>query len=47
MAKTFKAIDLDGNGNISKEELLKGYKRLYSNKLSDEEITKEVDLHWE
>jgi calcium-dependent protein kinase len=47
MQKTFKAIDLDGNGKISKNELLKGYIRLYQPKLTEEDVREEVDLIWE
>ncbi len=38
LTKTFKAIDLDGNGNISKDELFEGYKRLYAEKMTEDEI---------
>ncbi len=46
MARTFKEIDIDGNGEISKEELYKGYQRLYSATMSQEEIKYEVELLW-
>ena len=47
MAKSFKVIDIDGNGKISKEELMKGYKRLYNDKMTEDEIKFEVDLLWQ
>jgi calcium-dependent protein kinase len=46
MQKTFKAFDLDGNGVITKDELFQGYKRLYSDKLSEDDIKKELDVLW-
>ena len=46
LAKTFKAFDTDGNGCISKEEMFEAYKRLYSEKMSEEEITNELDILW-
>jgi Ca2+-binding EF-hand superfamily protein len=33
--QTFKAMDINGDGKISREELLKGYKQIY--KTLDEE----------
>jgi Ca2+-binding EF-hand superfamily protein len=38
MQKTFKALDLDGNGKITKEELHKGYIRLYETQKSLEDV---------
>jgi hypothetical protein len=40
-------IDSNGNGLISKDELLEGYKRIYWGRLSEEEINLEVDMLWE
>ena len=44
---TFRAIDRDGNGTISKDELLKGYMELYKGKMKDSEIIEEVEAIWE
>lgn len=44
---TFKLIDTDSNGLISKDELHEGYKRIYWGRLSEEEIRLEVDMLWE
>ena len=41
--KTFKALDKNGNGTISKEELVAGYKEIYGAKMTDDEINREVD----
>jgi|LauGreDrversion4_2_1035121.scaffolds.fasta_scaffold361669_1 calcium-dependent protein kinase len=46
LAKTFKAFDIDGNGCISKEEMFHGYKRLYGEKMSEEQIAHELDVLW-
>ncbi len=46
LSKTFKAFDSDGNGCISKEEMFDGYKRLYSEKMTEEEIANELDILW-
>ena len=35
---TFKAMDKDGNGTISKDELLKGYMELYKGRMKDVDI---------
>ena len=40
---TFKTFDKNGNGTVSKEELFEGYKEIYGNKMSMEEINKEVN----
>jgi Ca2+-binding EF-hand superfamily protein len=47
MQKTFKALDLDGNGKITKEELHHGYIRLYETHKSLEDVKEEVNLIWE
>lgn len=46
LSNTFKMLDIDGNGQISKDELLQGYLSLYSDQMSREEIELEVDLLW-
>ena len=38
LEETFKMIDTNGNGLISKDELHEGYKRIYWGRLSVEEI---------
>jgi len=38
LVNTFKAFDKNGNGTISKDELYEGYKEIYGNKLSPEEL---------
>lgn len=43
---TFKQFDKNGNGTISKEELLEGYKELYKDQRSQAEIQLEVDTIW-
>ena len=43
MLNTFKTFDKNGNGTISKDEMIEGYKEIYGNKMSIEEITKEVN----
>ena len=40
-------IDKDGNGTISRDELLKGYMELYKGKMKDAEIVQEVEAIWE
>lgn len=40
---TFKAFDKDGNGTISKEELIDGYLELYKGKMNEADILREVD----
>ena len=39
---TFKTFDKNGNGTISREEMYEGYKEIYGNKMTNEEIIKEV-----
>ena len=39
-------IDVNGDGKLSKEELLIGYKKIYKH-LSEDEIKKEVDRIFE
>ena len=43
LIKTFKSFDKNGNGTISKDELLDGYRELHIGRMSEEEIRKEVD----
>lgn len=43
---TFKRFDKNGNGTISKEELLDGYRELYKNTRTPEQIEAEVDNIW-
>jgi Ca2+-binding EF-hand superfamily protein len=38
MQKTFKALDIDGNGKITKEELHKGYIRLFQPEKTLEDV---------
>jgi calcium-dependent protein kinase len=43
----FKRFDKNGNGTISKEELLEGYKDLFIERnLSQKQIQQEVDMIW-
>lgn len=44
---TFKAIDKDGNGTISKDELLQGYLELYRGKMNEKDIRAEVEKIWD
>lgn len=44
---TFKSIDKDSNGTISKDELLKGYMEIYKGKMLEYEIIKEVEGIWD
>jgi len=44
---TFKLIDKNGNGTISKEELLAGYLEIYKGKKTESVIRMEVDKIWE
>jgi calcium-dependent protein kinase len=43
LLNTFKTFDKNGNGTISRDELLEGYKEIYGNKMTEEEIVKEVN----
>lgn len=43
---TFKAIDTNGNGTISKDELLEGYMDIYKGKMKEEDIRDEVERIW-
>ena len=43
MRNTFKQFDKNGNGTISKEELLEGYKEIYGKDMSVAEIEAEVE----
>lgn len=38
LLKTFKAFDKNGNGTISQDELLEGYRELYGDRMNEEEI---------
>lgn len=40
--QSFKALDKNSDGKISKEEMLEGYKKIYQH-MSDEQIIEEVD----
>ena len=40
--KSFKAIDKNSDGKISREELIEGYKKIYKN-MSEEDVVKEAD----
>jgi calcium-dependent protein kinase len=40
---TFKTFDKNGNGTISKDELYEGYKEIYGNKMTEDELQAEVD----
>jgi len=39
---TFKALDKNGDGRISKEELIQGYKRIYK-QLDEDQIRQEAE----
>jgi calcium-dependent protein kinase len=41
--KTFKALDVNGDGRISKSELIEGYKNIYGNKMDMEHIIEEAE----
>lgn len=47
LESTFQAIDKDGNGTISKEELIQGYRFLYKGLMCEEEILLEIEVLWE
>lgn len=40
LEKIFKAIDKDGDGNLSKEEILSGYEDHFGVPISEEEVDK-------
>ena len=40
--QSFKALDKNSDGKISKEEMLEGYKKIYKH-MSDEQIKQEVE----
>lgn len=42
LIKTFKSFDKNGNGTISKEELIEGYRGVYGD-MSDEDVMNEVN----
>ena len=47
LMQTFKRFDKNGNGTISKEELLEGYRELYADRnYSPLELQLEVDMIW-
>jgi calcium-dependent protein kinase len=46
LMQTFKKFDKNGNGTISKEELLEGYRDLYGNNRNVQEILQEVENIW-
>jgi calcium-dependent protein kinase len=43
LMNTFKTFDKNGNGTISKDELYEGYKEIYGNKMTPDELQAEVD----
>lgn len=47
LIKAFKQFDKNGNGTISKDELIEGYKELYADRnLSSAQLQLEVDNIW-
>lgn len=38
LINTFKAFDKNGNGTISKDELLEGYREMYGGELNEDEL---------
>ncbi|CDW84490.1 protein kinase domain containing protein [Stylonychia lemnae] len=46
LIKSFKKFDKNGNGTISKEEMIQGYQEMYGFHMSQFEIEYEVDMIW-
>jgi calcium-dependent protein kinase len=46
MTQTFKKFDKNGNGSISKEEMIDGYLEMYGDRMSKNEIFNEVEVLW-
>ena len=41
MQKSFKALDKDGDGKLTREELIEGYTKMFNNRtLAEEEVDK-------
>ncbi|CDW80062.1 protein kinase domain containing protein [Stylonychia lemnae] len=43
LSKIFKAIDIDGDGQLSKDEIMKGYERFFGHNLNMEDVEKIFD----
>ena len=44
--RSFKQFDKNGNGTISREEMMEGYKDMYGDRMSKQQIEYEVDMIW-
>ncbi len=44
LAKIFKAMDKDGDGRLSKEEIMEGYEKFFGKTLNKEDVDKIFDL---
>ena len=40
-------IDKNGNGQISKDELIEGYRAIYKGMMCEEEIQLEIEMLWD
>ena len=41
--QTFRLLDADGNGMLTRQELVEGYKKVYGNKMVSDQIKEEVE----